>query len=229
MYGKLSTSLVAEFIGTFALIFIGAGAGALDIGGLLGVALAHGFVVIGFAYAYGHISGTHLNPAVTAGVWAAGKIDTRRAASYVVFQLLGAIAGAAALAWVLGGTETGLGATRLAEGLEAGGTTITITPMVGFVVEALLTFFLVNAIMNAGISGKVTHVAGIAIGFTLIFCILMGAPLTGASLNPARTLGPDLMLGEFPDFWVYLLGPTVGSVAAGLLYRGLYEERKHHR
>ena len=77
MYHKLSTSLLAEFIGTFALIFIGAGAGALGIGGLVGVALAHGLVVLAFAYAYGHISGTHINPAVTLGVWAAGKIDAR--------------------------------------------------------------------------------------------------------------------------------------------------------
>lgn len=226
MYGKLSTSLVAELIGTFMLIFIGAGAGALGLGGLLGVALAHGFVVIGLAYAYGHISGTHLNPAVTAGVWAAGKIDTGRAVSYIVFQVLGGIAGAGALAWVLGGTETGLGATRLAEGLSVGAATITITPAIGFVVEVILTFFLVNAVMNAGISGKVTHVAGIAIGFTLISCILMGGPLTGASLNPARTIGPDLILGDFPDLWVYLLGPVVGGVGAGLLYRGLYEERR---
>jgi MIP family channel proteins len=226
MYGKLSTSLVAELIGTFMLIFIGAGAGALGLGGLLGVALAHGFVVIGLAYAYGHISGTHLNPAVTAGVWAAGKIDAGRAISYIVFQILGGIAGAGLLAWVLGGTETGLGATRLAESLSAGGTTITITPVIGFVVEAILTFFLVNAVMNAGISGKVTHVAGIAIGFTLISCILMGGPLTGASLNPARTIGPDLILGDFPDLWVYLLGPVAGGVGAGLLYRGLYEERR---
>lgn len=226
MYGKLSTSLVAELIGTFMLIFIGAGAGALGLGGLLGVALAHGFVVIGLAYAYGHISGTHLNPAVTAGVWAAGKIDAGRAVSYIVFQILGGIAGAGVLAWVLGGTETGLGATRLAEGLSVGAATITITPVTGFVVEAILTFFLVNAVMNAGISGKVTHVAGIAIGFTLISCILMGGPLTGASLNPARTIGPDLILGDFPDLWVYLLGPVVGGVGAGLLYRGLYEERR---
>jgi MIP family channel proteins len=226
MYGKLSTSLVAELIGTFALIFIGAGAGALGLGGLVGVALAHGLVVTGFAYAYGHISGTHINPAVTAGVWVAGKIDTGRAVSYIVFQILGGIAGAGVLAWVLGGTETGLGATRLAEGHSVGAATITITPVIGFVVEAILTFFLVNAVMNAGISGKVTHVVGIAIGFTLVFCILMGGPLTGASLNPARTIGPALILGDFSDIWVYLLGPVVGGVGAGLLYRGLYEERR---
>ncbi len=229
MYGKLSTSLVAEFIGTFALIFIGAGAGALGLGGLVGVAFAHGLVVIGFAYAYGHISGTHINPAVTAGVWAAGKIDPGRAISYIVFQILGGIAGAGVLAWVLGGTETGLGATRLAEGLSAGNATITITPVIGFVVELILTFFLVNAVMNAGISGKVTHVAGLAIGLTLVFAILMGGPLTGASLNPARSIGPALVLGDFTNIWVYLAGPVAGGVIAGLLYRGLFEERERKR
>lgn len=226
MYGKLSTSLVAEFIGTFALIFIGAGAGALGIGGLVGVAFAHGLVVVSFAYAYGHISGTHINPAVTAGVWAAGKIDPGRAISYIIFQILGGIAGAGTLAWVLGGTETGLGATKLAEGLAVGSATITITPVIGLVVELILTFLLVNAVMNAGISGKATHVAGLAIGLTLTLAILMGGPLTGASLNPARTLGPAVVLGDLSDIWVYLAGPLAGGVIAGLLYRGLFEERK---
>jgi MIP family channel proteins len=226
MYDKLSTSLLAEFIGTFALIFIGAGAGALGLGGLVGVALAHGLVVIGFAYAYGHISGTHINPAVTLGVWAAGKIDSRRAFSYVVFQLLGGVAGALALRLVLGGDETGLGATRLARGLEAGGATISIDPLTGVILEAILTFFLVNAVMNAGISGKATIPGGLAIGFTLVFCILMGGPLTGASLNPARSLGPAVATGNFTDLWVYFVGPILGAVAAGLLYKAVLEERK---
>jgi aquaporin Z len=226
MYGKLSTSLVAEFIGTFALIFIGAGAGALGVGGLVGVAFAHGLVVAGFAYAYGHISGTHINPAVTAGVWAAGKIDPGRAISYIVFQILGGIAGAGMLVWVLGGTETGLGATKLAQGLVIGDATITITPLIGFVVELILTFFLANAVLNAGVSGKGGPPAGLAIGLTLVFAILMGGPLTGASLNPARSIGPALMLGDFSNLWVYLAGPIAGGVIAGLLYRGLFEERK---
>lgn len=217
MYDKLSTSLLAEFIGTFALIFIGAGAGALGSGGVVGVALAHGLVVVGFAYSYGHISGTHINPAVTLGVWAAGKIDTARAFSYIFFQLLGGLVGAAVLRWVLAGRAGTLGATTLAGG---------VTPAVGLVLEAILTFFLVNAVMNAGISGKATIPGGLAIGLTLVFCILLGGPLTGASLNPARTLGPAVIMGNFADIWLYFVGPILGGVAAGLLYKAVFEERK---
>ena len=230
MYHRLSTSLLAEFIGTFALIFIGAGAGALGIGGLVGVALAHGLVIVGFAYAYGHISGTHINPAVTLGVLAAGKIDAARAGAYVVAQVLGGIVGALALRWVLGGTETGLGATRLADGLTTpGGAVITITAAIGLFVEMVLTFFLVNAVMNAGISGKATPIDGLAIGFTLVFCILMGGPLTGASLNPARSIGPAVALGDFTDLWIYLVGPVLGGVIAGLLYRSFFAAEKEKR
>ena len=227
MYSRLSTSLIAELIGTFALIFIGAGAGALGIGGVVGVAFAHGLVVLCFAYAFGHISGTHINPAVTIGVWAAGKIDTARAASYIVFQIVGGILGAAALWWVLGGAETGLGATTIQNATTIpGGVTVTMTPVKGFVLEAIMTFFLANAVMNAGISGKATIPGGLAIGLTLTFCILMGGPLTGGSLNPARSLGPAVMTGNFNDIWVYLLGPALGGIAAGFLYKGVFEERE---
>jgi MIP family channel proteins len=229
MYHKLSTSLLAEFIGTFALIFIGAGAGALGIGGLVGVAFAHGLVILCFAYAYGHISGTHINPAVTLGVWAAGKIDAARAGSYIVFQILGGIAGALTLRWVLGGTGTGLGLTQLAQNLDVKGTAITITPLVGMVLEAIMTFFLVNSVMNAGISGKATIPGGLAIGLTVTFCILMGGPLTGASVNPARSIGPAVAMGNFNDLWVYLVGPALGGVVAGLLYKMVFEEREAGR
>lgn len=218
---ELSRALIAEFVGTFALIFIGAGTAALGIGGLLGVALAHGFVIVGFAYAYGHISGTHLNPAVTIGLWSAGKVDARKAFSYVVFQLAGGLAGALALRSALGGPETGLGTTGLAEGLEVGSVVITIEPLTGLLLEAVLTFFLVNAVLNAAVSGRGGENAGVAIGLTLIFCILMGGPLTGASLNPARTIGPAVATGDFSDLWVYLVGPVLGAVVAAVLYRVL--------
>lgn len=221
MYSRLSTSLVAELIGTFALIFIGAGSVALS-SHLVGIALAHGLVVLGFAYAYGPYSGAYINPAVTLGVWAAGKIEAGRAAAYIAVQLAGGILGALALRWVLGGTATGLGATRLAQSLDLHGTPYSVTPGVGLFVEALITFFLANAVIHAAVGHKATVAGGLAIGLTLVFCILMAGPLTGASANPARTLGPAIATGVYDDLWVYLVGPAVGGLAAGLLYRGVF-------
>jgi len=207
-------ALTAEFIGTFALIFIGAGAGAIGIGGLVGVALAHGLVVLGFAYAYGHISGTHINPAVTTAVLVAGEIDASTAVQYWVAQLLGGTAGAFALAHALGGMPNDLGATMLAEDVSLGQ---------GFLVEFVLTFFLANAVLNCAISGKAGNLAGVAIGMTLVFCILMGGPLTGASLNPARTLGPAIATGHMDNLWMYFVAPMSGGAAAALLYKGLFK------
>lgn len=211
-----SRALVAEFVGTFALIFIGAGAGALGVGGLVGVAFAHGLVLLAFVYAYGHISGTHINPAVTIGLLLAKQISAVAAVAHIVAQLVGGVAGAFALRYVLGGSETGLGATVLAEG---------VTPTQGLVLETILTFFLVNIILNTAVSGKGRDISGIAIGLTLTFCILMGGPLTGASLNPARTLGPALAASNFADIWLYFVGPILGGVIAALLYNGVLKEK----
>ncbi len=201
-------ALVAEFVGTFALVFIGAGTGAIS-GDLVAVALAHGFVIVTFAYAYGHISGTHINPAVTIGLWVGKQIETGTAIAYVVVQIIGGIMGAVALSFVLGGTKSGLGATLLHQD---------ITATQGLVVELILTFFLVNTIFNTAVSGKAGNAAPIAIGLTLTLSILMGGPLTGASLNPARTLGPALISGQFADIWLYIVGPIGGGVLAALLY-----------
>lgn len=209
MQNKLTAALIAEFIGTFALIFIGAGAGAIGAGGVVGVAFAHGLVVLAFAYAYGHVSGTHVNPAVTVGLLVAKQIDAGRAAAYIVAQLVGGTVGAFALKFVLGGSESGLGATVLAEG---------VSPAQGLVLEAILTFFLVNTVLNAAVSGKAGNLAGVAIGLTLTLSILMGGPLTGASLNPARTLGPAIAAGVFDDIWVYFVGTILGGVVAAVVY-----------
>jgi glycerol uptake facilitator-like aquaporin len=127
---------------------------------------------------------------------------------------------------VLGGTATGLGATTLAQNFQAGDTTITIGAAAGFVVEALITFFLANAVLNAGVSGKATIPGGLAIGLTLTFCILMAGPLTGGSANPARTLGPAVASGNYADIGVYIVAQLVGGLAAGLLYRGVLAEPK---
>jgi aquaporin Z len=202
-------ALTAEFVGTFALVFIGAGAGAIGAGGLVGVALAHGLVLVAVAAAYGPISGAHINPAVTIALWFGRQIKAAEAVAYIVVQVLGGIAGAYVLRFVLGGAGGGLGATVLAG---------SVSPTQGVVVEAVLTFLLVNTIYNTAVSGKAGNQAPMAIGLTLAFCILMGGPLTGASLNPARTLGPAIVTGNYADLWVYLVGPVIGGLAATLLY-----------
>ncbi|MCZ6506761.1 MAG: aquaporin [Acidobacteria bacterium] len=224
MNQNLTPALIAELVGTFALIFVGAGAAALGTGGLVGVALAHGLVVLSFVYAFGHISGTHINPAVTVGVWLAGKMDAGRAFSYIVFQIIGGILGAMALRMVLGGTATGLGQTLPASSLAVGSTTISVSVGMAVVLEAILTFFWVNCVLNAAVSGKAGNLAGLAIGMTLTLCILMGGPLTGASLNPARSIGPAVALGDFGSLWIYVAGPVLGAVVAALLYRGVLED-----
>ena len=208
-------NLVAEFVGTFALIFIGAGALAIGAGGLVGVALAHGLVIVTFAYAYGHISGTHINPAVTLGLLIAGEIEFVAAIGYWIAQFLGGILGAVLLNAVL--PEAGdLGVTILGEG---------VTPIQGLVVEIVLTFFLVNTIFNTAVSGKAGNFAGLAIGLTLVLSILMGGPLTRASLNPARTLGPAVVSGNYADIWLYFVGPLVGAILAALLYIGVLKDK----
>ncbi len=232
MNSSLSKSLVAEFIGTFALIFVGAGAGViagLGIGDLVSVALAHGLVIVAFAYAYGHISGTHINPAVTFGIWVAGRIDTMKMLMYWGAQLLGGIVGGLLVVWVVSnlqftGAPQEIYAAQTRGALVLGATSLSngITPFVGLVLEFIATFFLVNTVMNAAVSGKAGQLAGLAIGMTLTFMILFIGPLTGASLNPARTLGPAIALGgayPWANIWVYLVGPLAGGAAAGALYR----------
>lgn len=216
---------VAEFVGTFALIFIGAGALAItgiNLAGhsyvfenLLGVALAHGFVVIAFVYAFGHISGTHINPAVTLGFLVAGEIRFITAIWYWIVQFAGGIAGALMLKAVLP-INGDLGVTILAENVSV---------IQGLIVEIILTFFLVTTIFNTAVSGKASNFAGFAIGLILIACILMGGPLTRASFNPARTLGPALAAGNYADLWLYFVGPCVGAVLAALLYLGMAEDK----
>ena len=209
-------NLVAEFIGTFALIFIGAGALAITEANLVGVALAHGLVIVAFAYAYGHISGTHINPAVTLGLLIAGEIEFVTAIGYWIVQFLGGILGAVVLNAVLPNPGD-LGVTILAEG---------VTPVQGLVVEIVLTFFLVNTIFNTAVSGKAGNFAGLAIGLTLVLAILMGGPLTRASLNPARTLGPAIISGNYADLWLYFVGPCIGAILAALLYIGVLKDKE---
>ncbi len=206
-------ALVAEFVGTFTLIFIGAGAGAIS-DSLVAVAFAHGLVVLTLAYAYGQISGTHVNRAVTIGLWMGKQIETMTAVYYIIVQLLGGIVGALVLNFALGSNAGSLGATEL-QGIGAAQ---------GLVIEIILTFLLVNTIFNTAVSGKAGNMAPVAIGLTLVFCIMMGGNATGASLNPARTLGPAIVTGNYADIWLYFVGPIVGGILAALLYNNVLKD-----
>src|ERR1700730_16806241 len=153
MSNRIAPKLLAEFVGTFSFVFIGAGAAAVvgsaaGLNGIIAVAFAHGLVLMGFAFAYGSVSGGHMNPAVTVGVLAAGAMSAREAFGYIVSQLIGGIAGALLLRTVLGGAATGLGMPALAHDLAVGTTSLTITPEAGFMIEAVLAFFLVTVVLS---------------------------------------------------------------------------------
>jgi aquaporin Z len=208
---------VAEFVGTFALIFIGMGS-IIFAGpsGLVGVALAHGLTIAIMASAVGHISGGHFNPAVTFGFLVTRRIAPSLAAVYWAAQLAGAVLGALALrATFPNEANLDTGVPVLNETIGAGS---------GLLLEAILTFFLVWVIFATAVDpgGAFKSIAGLAIGLTITIDILAAGPLTGAAMNPARAFGPQLVAGEWGDFWVWYLGPLVGGAAAALAYEALY-------
>ena len=226
MSNRIAAKLLAEFIGTFALIFIGAGAAAVvgggaGLAGVAAIAFAHGLTVMAFAFAYGPVSGGHFNPSVTTAVFAAGAMRAGEAAGYILSQLVGGLLGALLLGAVLGGAETGLGTPMLAHNLALGATTLTVTPWAGYVIEAVLGFFLSTVVLSTAVAGRAGNLAPLAIGMTLVLNIIMAGPLTGAAFNPARALGPMVATGNFSDAWLYLTAPIVGAIVAAILHAGL--------
>jgi MIP family channel proteins len=221
---SLREQLAAEFIGTFALVFIGAGSVVLSGpsgSGTIGVAVAHGLVLAIMISALGHISGGHFNPAVTVGVWVTGRIQTLRAGTYVVTQLVAAAAAAGLLRLTLTSAiwkSTNLGATLI--NTTAKGPQVGFTSAKALMLEAVLTFFLVIAVFGTAIDprGAFKAIAGFGIGLVLTADILVGGVLTGASMNPARSFGPALVAGKWTDFWVYVLGPLAGGIIAAEVY-----------
>lgn len=215
-----SKVFVAELIGTFALVFIGASSGIVSGGDLVAIALAHGLTIVVFVYAFGHISGTHINPAVTFGLALQGVVDWGTAAiSYWIPQFLGAIGGAFMVKTFI----APLSAEAVA-GTATAGALNAAFPYHAMGLEVILTFFLVNTILHTVVSGKGGQFAGLAIGLTLSIGILAGGPLTGASMNPARTFGPALFTNTWNDpmtYMIYFLGPLFGSTLAVVVYQFL--------
>jgi aquaporin Z len=214
---KLSGRLVAEAVGTFALIFFGCGAILVNSMagagfGLLGIALAHALALGIMITATMNVSGGHLNPAVTIGLLSIRRIDAGSAVAYIVAQLAGAILAVVTLKVVLPPAMTAVGTL----GTPALANTMSLQSGIGL--EALLTFFLMSAVMGTAVSKDAPKVGGFAIGLVLLFDILVGGPLTGAAMNPARAFGPALVSGTWYAQPVWWVGPIVGAVIAAQLW-----------
>ena len=219
--------IVAELAGTFLFFFVGMGAVAgleraagagvhLDgAAGLVVIALAHGVALAVLASALGFISGAHFNPAVTFGVWLAGKMPWHRAAAYVVAQLIGAVLAGLALRYVFTLAGNDLGVPRLGPGIDIGP---------GILIETVLTVVLVIAVFGTAIDLRGPKLGGLAIGLAVAADILMGGPLTGAAMNPARWFGPAAVTGTWDNWFVWIVGPLLGAAIVALAYRFLFEQ-----
>ncbi|MGR7024872.1 MIP/aquaporin family protein [Geodermatophilus sp. URMC 62] len=216
---RIGRPALTEFLGTAILVFVGTstavagaatGRASYDS---LAVVLAFGLTLTALAAALGHVSGCHLNPAVTLGLAATRRFPWPAAGAYVVAQLAGGLAGAAVTWLVYGGAARDrgrLGATVPLEGVSAGR---------AFLVEALVTFVLVLVVVSVATDDRAqAAIAPVAVGFALAAGIFAAGPLTGGAVNPARAFGPDLLAGKLSSLWVYLLAPTVGGVLAALVY-----------
>ncbi len=216
-------AVIAEGAGTFLFLFVGIGSAAMvdwsaitgqELPGLLVVALAHGIVLAVLVSSLGAVSGAHFNPAVTFGVWIAGHIPTRRAGAYVLAQLIGGLAAAWSLRAVFSAqVSPALGTPALGPGIE---------PLAGIGIEAVLTVVLLVAVFGTAIDPRGPRVGGLLIGFAVGADILMGGPLTGAAMNPARWFGPAGVTGMWQDGHVWIIGPLLGAAVAALAYRFLF-------
>jgi MIP family channel proteins len=228
MNQPLLKQCVAEFVGTFALIFVGIGAIHNNLPtagvGLLGVALAHGLTIAVMVTATGAISGGQLNPAVTFGLLIGGQMSLKKSIAYWVAQLLGATVAAFLCAQLLGGVAAVAGGTP---DISMAGDHPVVSTAQAIIIEAVLTFFLVFVVYGSAVDVRAPKIGGLAIGLTVALDILFGGPLTGAAMNPARTFGPALASGHWNNHMVYWIGPLLGGALAGLIYgRFLIRESK---
>jgi MIP family channel proteins len=214
---KLFRPLLAEFIGTFALIFVGVGAIKTAGHDVLAVALAHGLTIGAFVCATLHISGGQLNPAVTFGLVCGGHMTVLAAIRYWIAQCLGGICAGLICLGLFGPDVVVNGTPQLA---------INLTPGQGILVEGILTFFLVFVVHGVAVDPRGPRtIAGLVIGSTITLDILFGGPLTGAAMNPARVLGPAVAAGFWKAHYVYWIGPLLGGALGGLVYHVLIERK----
>jgi MIP family channel proteins len=211
---SISRRSVAEFIGAFTLVFIGGGAGIVAGNDLVAVALANGLAIGLMVSNFGHISGGHFNPAITLGFVATRRITWPLAIAYWISQFAAAVVAAGLLRWIFHKPAM-LAAVPHAPQIGAGK---------GLVVEIILTMFLVIAVFANAVDpgGAFKSIAGLGIGLTISIDVLMGGPLTGAAMNPARAFGPQLIGNFWGEGWIYYVGPAIGAVVAAVGYDWLY-------
>ena len=221
---------ISELIGTMVLVLFGCGSAAIagSVLGNLGIALAFGLSIVAMAYVIGDISGCHINPAVSIGMWIDGRMETKDLILYIVFQCIGAIIGIAILAVIINSAPSlgGYMATGLGQNGFGSASSVGLNVVGAIIVEIILTFVFVFTVLGVTKKAENGAVAGIVIGLTLAFVHILGIPLTGTSVNPARSLAPALFLGgqALQQVWVFILAPIIGAIIAGLLHKGLISE-----
>lgn len=220
---------LAELLGTFVLVFMGTGS-AVVAGkyiGFLGISLAFGISVLVMVYAIGHISGCHINPAITIAMLLNGKIPAKDAVIYIIVQSIGAIIASVLLLNIMAGfpgydlATNGLGQNGYGAASPAG-----FTMASGFIAEVVLTFIFLIVIFGSTSKNAPAGFAGIPIGFALAIIHMVGIPITGTSVNPARSLGPALVAGgtALSQLWVFVVAPIIGAVFAALVWKYLFED-----
>ena len=221
---------VAEFTGTLFLVFIACGVAAVSgcvfpEAGYIATALAFGLTIVAMAYSIGNVSGCHVNPAVSIGVCVAGKMSVAECIKYIISQFLGAICGAVLLGICLG-SFSALGANGFGGTLPNG---TTVTAVMAIVVEIILTFAFVLAILGVTDKKENGSIAGLVIGLTLVVIHLIGIPFTGTSVNPARSFGPALFQGgqALAQVWVFIIAPAIGGALAGVFYNLVLKEKQN--
>lgn len=222
---------IAEFIGTFILVFLGTGAAVVLGGytggtgtgylGVLAIAFAFGLSIIGAAYAIGHISGCHVNPAVSVAVWLSGNLSLKDLGGYIGAQIVGAFLGSSFLAFVVASSSS-------LEGIGSNGygnlSAVNLNLSGALAVEVVLTFIFVLAILGVTSNKGTSHMGGLIIGFTLTLVHLIGIPLTGTSVNPARSLAPAIFEGgeALSQVWVFILAPLAGAALAAMVFKTIF-------
>lgn len=208
--------LIAEFCGTFGLVFIGTGALVVNeiTGGDIthvGVSLTFGLTVLAMIYAFGDVSGAHINPAVTVGFWASGRFEGQRVPGYILVQCAGGMAASGAVRMLFPAAGS------------LGGTTPSGSDSQSFLLELILTLILMLVILSVSFGAKEKGLlAGVAIGAVITFEALFGGPISGASMNPARSLGPAVLAGKIHSLWIYLIAPIIGALLAVPLYKVIH-------